>query len=224
MAEYLTPYNRGLTRDEMEINARYFAAYLLGKGWTLQAICGALGNWESECKLNPNDPQNDANGFPTSSSSRSGGYGLAQWTPCSNKILWWCEQKGITPTRSDDSPAGSFEMQIEYHEYECKYGLKGSGDKTWYSNHGYSYSWEEYKTSTDDPAVLANAYYWQYERSAALDPATRPNQAIAWYNFLSGSDLPDVPGGGGSVTLPGKMSLNQLLLYTKRRPRRCVVR
>lgn len=216
MASYLNPYNTPLGSEDMKTNAKFLASYLLAQGWTMHAICGALGNWESECKLNPNDPQTDASGFPSSSSSRAGGFGLAQWTPCGGKILTYCENKGLTPTASDDNPAGTIEIQIEYHEWECINGYNGG--KTWYSNHGYSYSWADYKASTDDPSELATAYYWQYERSASGSPGTRPAQATAWYEYLTGIDLPDV----GPV-LSGKMSLMDLILYTKRGRKMIVV-
>ena len=32
----------------------------------------------------------------------------------------------------------------------------------------------------------ATAYYWQYERSAANSPGSRPSNARKWYNYLSG--------------------------------------
>lgn len=222
MAELLTPYNTPLSQAQMEVNAPIIASYLLSKGWTMQAICGALGNWESECKLNPNDPQTDAAGFPSSASSRSGGFGFAQWTPCGSKILWYCEQKGLTPTQGDNNPAADLALQIEYHEYECTQGYQGTGSKTWFSNKGYSYTWEEYKQSTDDPAELARAYYWQYERSAAGTPGPRPAQAVAWYEFLTGIDLPDVPTPGPGATRSGLRALD-LILYTRRRYKGFVV-
>lgn len=224
MAGYVNPYNTPLGEDDMKTNASFLASYLLAQGWTMQAICGALGNWQSECTLNTNDPQ-FASHYPNGGRVNAegepddGGFGLPQWTPYTNKIHWYCQQKGITPTASDDNPAADYQLQIEYHEYECKYGLKGTGAATWYSNHGYSYTWEEYKKSTDDPGELARAYYWQYERSYAANPATRPNQAIAWYEYLTGITLPDV----GPV-LAGKMKLLDLILMSKRGRKMIVVR
>lgn len=197
MANYSNPYNTPLSSSEMKENAKYFATYLLARGWTLKAICAALGNWESECTLNPNDPQY-ASYYPDGDRpSGAGGFGLAQWTPYTTKLHWYCEQKGIVPSASDNNPAGTFELQIEYHEYECTNGLKGdSSKKTWYAYKGYSYEWEEFKSSDDDVSTLAKAYYWQYERSGANDPGTRPDQAETWYDYLTdyfGGDDPDIP-------------------------------
>ena len=42
-----------LTLEQMKINAEYIAKSLLSSGWTLQAICGMLGNMQSESSINP---------------------------------------------------------------------------------------------------------------------------------------------------------------------------
>lgn len=182
--EYLTPYRRYLNKSEQEVNASAFASYLLSQGWTLQAISAALGNWESECKLNPNYPQNS--GYPT---TQSGGFGLPQWTPWGSRYGAWLTENGIESLATDDNPAARVENQIAFHEYSCIYG-QGPGKADWYSNHGYSYTWSAFKKSTDDPRELANAYYWQYERSGAGDPGTRPEQAATWFEFLTKNPPP----------------------------------
>ena len=72
------------------------------------------------------------------------------------------------------------------------------------------------KRSTDNVATLATAYYWQYERSAAGAVGSRPQQAIAWYNYLSGQPYnPISPAGYNSKpTLQTPFSFgNMRLLY-----------
>ena len=59
----------GIT-EQGAINCTWFAWWLSGLGWTKNAICAALGNWEVETLLNPNYPQS-AN-FPT---TKTGGHG-----------------------------------------------------------------------------------------------------------------------------------------------------
>ena len=76
MADYYCQYKKRLTSEEMQVNAKWIYSYLRSKGWSVNAICACLGNWESECTLNPNRPQHS--GFPTDT---TGGFGLAQWTP-----------------------------------------------------------------------------------------------------------------------------------------------
>ena len=177
--DYYHPYRKALSTAQMETNAKYIRNYLQNQGWSLNAIAAVLGNWQSECTLNPNRPQKST--YPSTTGCV---FGLPHWTPWGKKYGAWCQANGIANMARDDNPAGEIEPQIAYHEYECTRGYNGG--KTWFNNRGYHYTWSQFKTSTDNPATLAAAYYWQYERSAANDPGSRPSQATAWYNYLSG--------------------------------------
>lgn len=176
---YYHPYRRALTTAQMQVNANWLKNYLLPRGWTLNAIAACLGNWQSECTLNPNRPQRA--GYPQDT---KGGFGLAQWTSWGRKYGSWCKSQNIYNIARDDNPAGRMEPQIAYHDWECTNGINGG--KTWFASHGYNYSWEQFKRSNDHPATLATAYYWQYERSAANNPGSRPSNAVTWYNYLIG--------------------------------------
>lgn len=202
MAAYNCPYRKALGTEAMQQNAIWLRNYLQAQGWTLEAICAALGNWESECTLNPNRPQYA--GFPNST---GGGFGVAQWTPWGKKYGAWCKAQGIGITANDNNPAGKFEPQIAYHDYECKNGVNGG--KTWYSSHGYSYTWEQFKHSHDSVETLATAYYWEYERSGAMDPGSRPSQARKWYNYLSGQSY-DPISGSSYAARPGMQSKSRI--------------
>ena len=186
--DYYAPYKKALSQSQMEVNAVWLRNYLQNRGWSLNAIAAALGNWESECTLNPNRPQRAD--FPSSS---GGGFGLPQWTPWRKKYGVWCQGQGIQIQNNDYNPAGRFEPQIEYNDYECKYGYNGKA--TWYNNKGYHYKWNDWKASLDSPDVLATAYYWQYERSRANDPGSRPQNALRWYQYLSGQPFSPISGG-----------------------------
>lgn len=193
---YNTPFNRYLTEAEMKENALYLAQLMANRGWSINAICAALGNWQSECKLNPNDPEKA--GYPE---NKYGGFGLPQWTPWSWKYGAWCRKNGIQNIASDDNPAADFTRQLDYHDYECRYGFTdpdGEHSPTWINRGGYSYTWSQFKTSEDDISELAKAYYWQYERSGAQSVGNRADQAVAWYQFLQGvtPDPPDPPAPG----------------------------
>ena len=205
--DYYAPYRKALSAAQMQTNAIWLRNYLQTQGWSLNAIAAGLGNWQSECTLNPNRPQRA--GFP---SDGTGGFGLPQWTPWRKKYGAWCSSQGIGLIANDNNPAGRFEPQIAYHEFECINGI--GGKKTWYSSHGYSYTWNAWKTSTDDVRRLATAYYWQYERSAAMNPGSRPDQAAAWYSFLSGQPYNPISGIGypGNPFIKSSFSIGNLRL------------
>ena len=205
---YYNPYRKALSQTQMQTNAIWVRDYLQPQGWTLNAIAACLGNWESECTINPNRPQKS--GYPATA---TGGFGLPQWTPWLKKYGTWAKNNGIYGVANDNNPQGRFEPQLAYHEYECKYGVNGK--KTWYNNRGYSYTWEQFKHSTDSPETLAEAYYWQYERSGAMAVGSRPANARKWYNFLSGQSynpISETPYNNG-VRRTSSVIGNLKLLY-----------
>ena len=180
--KYIQTYRYNVAAHEADAirNCRYFAWFLLRNPykWSLNAICAALGNWEVETLLNPNYPQSAD--FPT---AQGGGFGMPHWTPWYDKYGMWVRiNYGLVASATDDNPLADFALQMEYHEYECINGYNGG--KTWYNNGGYSYKWNEWKHSTDDAETLASAYYYQYERSGAGAPGTRPEKAKKWWDYF----------------------------------------
>lgn len=197
---YITTFEKNLTTDEMKQNATYFKGVMQNRGWSINAIAAAFGNWQSECRLNTNNPEKS--GYP---SYHGGGFGLPQWTPWYRKYGRWCEENNIQNIANDNNPAADINKQLDYHDYECRYGDVHNPDKpggaTWYSykrgDIRYSYSWDGFKRATDDVAYMARAYYWQYERSnGGTDESAdrRAKQAVEWYKYLTGSSPdPDPP-------------------------------
>ena len=92
-SSYLHPYKRGLTAPQMEINALVIGTYLRSIGWSFNAMAAALGNWEAECKLNPNLPTNKK--FPA---NQTGAFGLPQWNP------WAADTASIAGGTASPSP------------------------------------------------------------------------------------------------------------------------
>lgn len=45
--------SQSLNEEQMKINATYIYNYLIAKGWSINAICGMLGNMQSESSINP---------------------------------------------------------------------------------------------------------------------------------------------------------------------------
>lgn len=206
-------------------NLEYMANILTWMGWSFNAICAALGCWRVECYLNPNVPQysqfpNYRTGKTSSGATYKawGGFGMPHWTQWYPKFGVWAEEKyGLTGTASNANPLRNFYVQMLYHEFECKngiykdynYGISTprwyrAGTKTWYSNHGYSYSWDDWKTSKNGITELTNAYYWEYERSVGGQTSAdnRANYANNYATYLRNNWTYDPPTGGGP-TPPG---------------------
>ena len=72
--------NYALSQVQMNANAVEVYKYFSGRGWSLNAIAGILGNMQSESYVNPGVWQSLNEG------NYSGGFGLVQWTPATNYI------------------------------------------------------------------------------------------------------------------------------------------
>ena len=191
MSEFYTG-NRYLTVSEMETNARYIANYLLARGWSINAICGMLGNMQAESGINPGIWQNRDEG------NTSLGYGLVQWTPAT-KYLNWCYENDLEPSHMDSN--------LERIIYEVENGMQ------WIKTSSYPMTFKEFMTSNESPEYLAAAFLYNYERPANPKPSIRGNNANRWYKVIEGIE-PVEP----DKHLEGhKMSFLMLMLAAKRR-------
>lgn len=161
--------NYWLSQSEMENNASYIYSYLKARGWSINAICGMLGNMQSESSLNPGIWQGLDNGNLT------GGYGLVQWTPCT-KYFTWCDDRSIVYA-SMISNLSRILWEVQNHIQ--------------YINSEMTF--DEFTKSTDTPYNLAMNFLAHYERPANPDQPWRGTQADNWYTFLSGIEPPS-PG------------------------------
>ena len=187
--------NAFLTDAEMETNARFVYNYMLGWGWSPTAICGMLGNMETESTINPGIWQNLDEG------NTSLGYGLVQWTP-STKYTSWCSDRGLDPSR--------MESALARIEWELQNG------EQYYATDAYPLTFAQFKTSSESAAYLAQAFLLNYERPAHQTQPARSTQAEKWYNLLKGSE-----GGGTPTPDPPTPSeplkghtMSKLLLYS----------
>lgn len=169
--------NAFLTEEEMTINARYIYRYLTSRGWTGQAVCGMLGNMETESTINPGIWQNLDEG------NTSLGYGLVQWTP-STKYTSWCAERDLNP-----SAMGSALARIEWE--------LANGEQ-YYPTDAYPLTFAEFKVSTQSPTYLAMAFLLNYERPADQTQPARGTQAEKWYSILKGSEGSSGGSEGGS--------------------------
>lgn len=167
--------NRYLSKSEMKNNATEVYNYFLSQGWTLNAISAMLGNMQTESTINPGI-------WESLEVDEDRGYGLVQWTP-STKYTDWAGEGYEDGTK-----------QCERIQYEADNGVQ------WFRNPNAPtvdppISFKEFTTSTLDVQTLANYFLWYYEHPSETIQPNRAEQAITWYEYLSGvePDIPDVP-------------------------------
>lgn len=177
MAEWVKG-NRYLSESEQKNNAKIIYSYLKGKGWSINAICGMLGNMQSESTINPAIWQSLIVG-----SGGGGGFGLVQWTPYTNFTNW-----------------------ADSHGYEWEDGnaqLKWIDEVTvsfgqWIKTSSYNISFDDFKKSTNTVEWLASAFLKNFERAGVEVEGTRRTQARAWFNYLSESGDSGSSEGGNT--------------------------
>lgn len=160
--------SNALTYSQMELNVLYIYNYLSNEGWTLNAICGVLGNMQTESSINPGRWQNDSVGGDPSGH----GYSLVQWTPYTNYTDWAFSEGYSDPSEMDTA--------LDRIKYELANNLQ------WIPTSSYNYSFLQFTQSTDTPYNLALAFLANYERPAEPNQPIRGTQAEAWYIYLSG--------------------------------------
>lgn len=169
-AYFGTPYDESaaLTQSEMETNALYIYNSMAASGWTLESICGMLGNMQVESSLNPGRWENDVvGGDPTAH-----GYGLVQWTPYTNYTDW--------ATSAGYSDPSIMDANLARINYELANNLQ------WIPTLTYPMSFADFKESTASPDTLAMAFLANYERPLDPNQPIRGEYALAWYNYLQG--------------------------------------
>ena len=178
----------------MQNNAKIIKAYLVGKGWSLNAIAGMLGNMQSESTINPGIWQSLTEG-----SGGGGGFGLVQWTPWTN-FTNWADENGYS---WDDGNA-----QLKWiDEVTIPFGQ-------WIKTSAYDISFTEFKTSTESPEYLASAFLKNFERAGVEVEEQRRSQARTWYTYITSTPDVPVPGPGYGRK---RRKFNFILFNRKRR-------
>lgn len=158
-----------LTGAQMENNAVEFNAYFTGK-YTLESICGMLGNIQRESTLNPGIKQ---------TASVSSGWGLIQWTPSSN-LTHYANAQG------KDWKDGKLQCQLINAEV-----LEGYGGQ-WIPTKSYPYSGLEFSQLADVEEAV-KAYCFERERAGVVALDERIQNGKNWFEYLSGTPLPPTP-------------------------------
>lgn len=174
---------RPLSTEEMQNNAKCVWGYLHSKGWSLQAVCGMLGNMQSESTINPNRWETDTP-YPQPVDTR--GFGLIQWTP------WTI----MTEYLGDAKISDYGNLECEYLDFERK-----TNPGVCWIDQGYGLTYDQYAQSTIDAGELALIYLANRERPADPYQPIRATQAREWFTYLSGWDpiVPDGASGGGPI-------------------------
>lgn len=196
MAEWFAR-NEPLTPSEMSSNAQLVYGYCHGKGWSINAICGMLGNMTLESGINPAAWQSYIVG-----SGGGGGFGLVQWTPWTNFTDW--------------ADAHGYEWEDGYAQ------LKWIDEETtnygqWIPTTIWNFGWSAFKTSSLSPEDCASAFLKNFERAGVEKEQDRRTSARSWYNYLSSvePDIPDVPNPDTPTPPTGrKHRLSKLLLFS----------
>lgn len=154
--------NRYLNEAEMKNNAEMFYLRMSAYGFSLNAICGILGNAQFESTINP--------GIWESLDPFEGGYGLLQWTPYTNYSEW----AGANWQDNGD-------LECDRISYEFANGLQ------YYPTDSYPLTANQFKVSTLPADQLAEIFLYNYERPG--DPSSsitfRRQYALEWYTYLS---------------------------------------
>lgn len=170
--------SRALNLTEMTENGNYILSKLTTEGWTKNAICGLLGNMQSESTINPLRWQSDDIG------NMSGGFGLVQWTPAT-KYFDWCSDQGIN-AKSMDSNLSRISWEVD-------------NNQQWINSHDpKNRSFFEFTKSYDSAYDLAMAFIAAYERPADPTQPIRGTQAEYWFENLDGGQ-PVPPTSKGSL-------------------------
>lgn len=151
-------------------NAKYIYDFFLSKNWTPQAICGMLGNMQTESYLYADIWE----GGNKPGTGKGPGYGLVQWTPA-NKLIDWCKENGLDYKDIDS--------QCKRIQYEMTSGIQ------FYPSKAYSMTNVEFMNSTQPAYTLGLVFLSNYERPRNPRQPNRGRQAAYWYNNLAQNDV-----------------------------------
>lgn len=159
-----------MTQTELENNATEFYGYFNSKGFTIESICGMLGNLQQESQINPGCKQKGGDGW-----------GLIQWTPHTNLTDYASAQ-------GSDWATGEIQTQLMWEEIINGY----AGQWIPKPALGYSYTGDEFSKLTD-VSEACKAYLYERERAGVQALSKRLTYASNWYEYLTGVTPPTPP-------------------------------
>lgn len=191
-------------------NAQNIYTLLSARGWTINAVCGLLGNIQNESVMNPwRWESDDVQESGKTEWGRTHGYGLVQFTDASKYINSSLAQSiaGYGPNFSNQTGNvldGQAQTIFIHETHSEQYSTSDHSDMTY----------DEYIASTESPETLTEIWMWNYERPNEADGLARlPQQkldASKWYDNLTGYTPTPTP----TPTTSHKM---KWIFYLKRR-------
>lgn len=185
----ITRYPDSYTGNDSQNNAYCVANNLLLKGWSINAICGVLGNMTIESFISP-----------TFKEYGGDGYGLVQWTPSTNITNYM--QKKNSNWRSSVDVQGN--LQCDRLEDE-----RHDNPREWYVFNNVPAQFRTYSTmdafatGTSDPAKMAGCFVYCYERPGNYSTlADRQKYARYYWNLLKDYKPLSPTGRGERVGMP----------------------
>lgn len=197
-------------RDSAEAisNATEIKTYLLSEGWTLNAICGMLGNNGYEGGYNPWRWQNDIILDRYTAETYEGfdhGYGMYGWTP-SNRYInsVSATYPGYAPNCSD-TPGNASDGQAQV------YWVAHRPDQFFPARYSPYQSWtdfNDYITSTYSAEFLAELWMYNWEKPAEQyaisTKAGRRAEGKYWWDYFEGGPTPPDPPVPPPIIKPKK--------------------
>lgn len=154
--------------DQQLSNAKYIYNYFVSRGWTPQAVCGMIGNIQTESMLYADIWEGGV----------GPGYGLVQWTPAS-KLIDWSDARGLDYTK--------ISSQCARIKYEMDNGIQ------FHPTYKYPMTGKEFIKSTESARTLGLVFLANYEQPRNPDQPQRGEQAEYWYNQLANGERPSDP-------------------------------
>lgn len=159
-----------MTQTELENNATEFYGYFNSKDFTIESICGMLGNLQQESQINSGCKEKGGDGW-----------GLIQWTPHTNLTDYASAQ-------GSDWATGEIQTQLMWEEIINGYGGQWIPKPAL----GYSYTGDEFSKLTD-VSEACKAYLYERERAGVQALSKRLTYASNWYEYLTGVTPPTPP-------------------------------
>lgn len=211
--DYLGTIDTSDISDMQKQNANCIKSYFVDQGWTLESVCGILGNMQYDSGLNPAfidstnrnllpDNAENLTLLPTyvmqyffgdhyqDPDTSSYGLGLCQWS--TTTTVNYLEQ-AYCVARAIVNHYNWYEGWGQCKRINSERASDMQGTSRFFQPNdvgGVWYSFSNYAISTAMPEALAEAWAVGYDRDTT-DLQDRKDNARFWYNYFTGPDSPD---------------------------------